>query len=212
MNHSSVLGVEDFKQMDKQFRTNFINSLSGFKSVNLVGTICQEGITNLAIFSQVFHIGASPALMGILVRPDAVRRHTLENIESSQYFTLNHITADFYKQAHQTSARYAISEFDACGFVAEFGQKHPAPYVSISPLKIGLQLAEKQELSINGTILVIGKVIEVITNSDYINKDGYIDIEQAGTITCSSLDTYHRTHRLARLTYAKPDKAVEEIR
>lgn len=212
MNHINRFGVEDFEQMEKQFRTNFINSLSGFKSVNLVGTISKEGMTNLAIFSQVFHIGANPALMGILVRPDSVRRHTLENITSCQFFTLNHITQQFYKQAHQTSARYEVSEFEACGFTPEFEQKHPAPYVKESPLKIGLQLAEKHELSINGTILVIGKVIEVITNQEYIAADGYIDIEKAGTITCSSVDAYHSTHQLARLSYAKPDKFVEEIK
>jgi hypothetical protein len=33
-----------------------------------------------------------------------------------------------------------------------------------------------------------------------------LDIEKAKTITCSGLDSYHKTERLARLTYAKADK------
>ena len=211
MNTMSILGEKDFEQMEKQFRTNFINSLSGFKSVNLVGTISKEGVTNLAIFSQVFHVGANPALMGILVRPDSVKRDTLENIIATNFFTLNHISANFYKQAHQTSARYTVSEFEACGLTPEFGQLHPAPYVKESHLKIGLQFAEKHDLSINGTILVIGKVIEVMVDKSYVGADGYIDIEKAGSVTCSALDAYHTTHKLARLTYAKPNKEVEEI-
>ncbi len=204
--------ASDFEGFEKQFRTNFINSLSGFKSVNLVGTVSQEGITNVAIFSQVFHIGANPALMGLLVRPDTVRRHTLENIESVGYFTLNHVHSRFYKQAHQTSARYQVSEFEACGLTPEFSSLHPAPYVAESHIKIGLALAEKHYLTINGTILVIGKVIETFVPLDCIMPDGYIDIEKAESITCSSLDSYHITQRLSRLSYAKPDKVLEEIR
>lgn len=194
----------DFEAMEKQFRTNFINSLSGFKSANLIGTVSKEGITNLAIFSQVFHVGANPALMGVLVRPDSARRHTLENIEATGFFTLNHIREDFYKQAHQTSARYAVSEFDACGFTPVVGDMHPAPYVEEAHIRIGLSLAEKHILAINGTILVIGKVVETIIREDCISDDGYIDIEKAGSITCSSLDSYHTTQRLGRLPYAKP--------
>lgn len=203
--------ASDFEGFEKQFRTNFINSLSGFKSVNLIGTVSQEGITNVAIFSQVFHIGANPALMGILVRPDTVRRHTLENIEMSGYFTLNHIRPSFYKEAHQTSARYQVSEFEACGLTPLFSSLHPAPYVAEAYIKIGLALAETHHLAINGTILVIGKVIETFVPVDCIMPDGYIDIEKAESVTCSSLDSYHTTQRLSRLSYAKPDKELEEI-
>jgi flavin reductase (DIM6/NTAB) family NADH-FMN oxidoreductase RutF len=204
--------ASDIEGFEKQFRTNFINSLSGFKSVNLVGTVSKDGITNVAIFSQVFHIGANPALMGILVRPDTVRRHTLENIATTGYFTLNHIRPSFYKQAHQTSARYQVSEFEACGLTPEFSSLHPAPYVAEAHIKIGLALSEKHHLAINGTILVIGKVVETFVPMDCVMSDGYIDIEKAGSITCSSLDSYHTTQRLSRLSYAKPDKELEEIK
>jgi flavin reductase (DIM6/NTAB) family NADH-FMN oxidoreductase RutF len=203
--------ASDFEQFEKQFRTNFINSLTGFKSANLVGTIGSDGQTNLAIFSQVFHLGANPALIGLIVRPDTAPRHTLENIMINRYFTLNHIGIDFYKQAHQTSARYQVSEFEACNLTPEFSNRHIAPYVKESHLKIGLELAERHHLEINGTILLIGKVVEVFIPEDVIGADGYIDIEKAGSVTCSSLDSYHTTCRLSRLSYAKPDKELTEI-
>ncbi|WP_375558670.1 flavin reductase family protein [Bernardetia sp. OM2101] len=197
---------DEILDMEKRFRANFINSISGFKSVGLIGTISKENKTNLAIFSQVFHLGANPALMGFIVRPDISPRHTLENIEETNYFTFNHINEEFYKQAHQTSARYAreISEFEATGLTPHFENDFIAPYVKESHFRIGLKLEEKQELVINNTIFLIASVQEVILNEEIIEKDGYVDIEKAGTITSSCLNSYHTTKRLERLSYAKP--------
>lgn len=207
----AVFRAADIEQMEKQFRTNFINSLSGFKSVCLVGTQNRAGITNLAIFSQIFHVGANPALAGMLVRPDSVRRDTLNNLQETGYFTLNHIRAEFYKKAHQTAARYDVSEFEAVGLTPYYTDTVKAPYVAESHVRIGLSFAERHDLAINGTILIIGKVEEVFAPADCIAPDGYLDIEKAGTITCSSLDSYHVTRRLARLSYAKPDRLPTEI-
>lgn len=208
-----AMHTTDFQAMEPRFRTNLINSLSGFKSVNLVGTADAQGQTNLAIFSQVFHVGANPPLMGVLFRPDSVARHTLANIEATQYFTLNHVRVEFYKHAHQTSAKYAagVSEFDACGLTAEFFSVHPAPYVKESVIKTGLRLAQRIDLAINGTILVIGEIIEVIAPDEYISTDGYLDLEKAGTVAVSALDGYHLTSKLSRLSYARPDENLREI-
>jgi hypothetical protein len=74
-----------------------------------------------------------------------------------------------------------------------------------------LEFIEKHELKINGTILVIGKVIEVILPESCLLPDGAIDIEMAETVTISGLDSYHATEKIARLSYAKTDKAPIEI-
>ncbi|WP_291721164.1 flavin reductase family protein [Bernardetia sp.] len=192
--------------MESRFRANFINSISGFKSVGLIGSISKENKTNLAIFSQVFHLGANPALMGFIVRPDISPRHTLENIEAQKYFTFNHIKEEFFKKAHQTAARYSkeVSEFEATGLTPHFENDFVAPYVKESEFRIGLKLEERHDLSINNTIFLIASVQEVILNEEIIEKDGYLDIEKAGTITTSCLDSYHTTTRLERLPYAKP--------
>lgn len=205
----SSFHASDFPVMEKQFRTNLINSLSGFKSVNLVGTVNAGGLTNLAVFSQVFHVGANPPLMGMLVRPDSVPRHTLSNLLETGYFTFNNILPEFYQAAHQTSARYEVSEFEACGLTAVYSTVHPAPYVAESSVKIGLQFVEKHTLTINNTILVVGQVIEILCPTACIASDGYLDIEKAGSITCSGLDGYHTTQRLSRLPYAKPDTSAK---
>ena len=204
---------QDIVMMEQRSRAAFINSLSGFKSVSLVGTANNEGLTNLAIFNSVIHIGANPALIGMIIRPNSVNRHTLENIMETNCYTINHINKDIYKKAHQTSARYPkeISEFDAVGLTQEFHNKIKSPYVKESHIKFGLQFVERHDLKINGTILIIGKVIEVFVPENCLTLDGVIDVEIAGTITTSGLDSYHSTNRLSRLTYAKPNTLPLEL-
>ena len=199
--------------METRKRAAFMNSLSGFKSASLIGTIDTQNNTNLAIFSSVIHLGSNPALVGFINRPDSVDRHTFENILATNCFTINHINKSIYKQAHQTSARYPkdISEFDATGLTTEYINEFKAPFVKESHIKYGLEFIEKHELKINGTILVIGKVIEVILPESCLLSDGAIDIEMAETIAISGLDSYHTTEKMARLSYAKPDKTIIEI-
>ncbi len=209
--HTKTLTPADMAGMDRFYRANLVNSLSGFKSVNLVGTISGEGKTNLAIFSQVFHLGANPPLVGMVVRPDSVERHTLHNLLATGFFTLNHVRENFYRQAHQTSARYEISEFEACGFTPQFTGALPAPYVAESYVKMGLQFEQRTDIPLNGTILIIGRIVEVMLPNECLGPDGYVDIEKAGTVTGSALDGYHTTQRLARLAYAKPDLPVRDV-
>jgi flavin reductase (DIM6/NTAB) family NADH-FMN oxidoreductase RutF len=196
---------------DKSFRRDFVNCLSGYKSLNLVGTKNVGGKTNLAPFSQVFHIGASPPLVGILFRPNTVERHTLENIMETGFFTLNHVTAAFYKAAHHASARWAESEFEATGLDEEYLAGFWAPFVRASPLKVGCTLAEVQTLQINGTVMVIGEIAHVFVKEDALGADGFISLETLGTVTVSGLDEYHLGQKLARLSYAKPNEPLKEI-
>lgn len=198
--------------MPQRYRAMFINSLSGYKSANLVGTSDGDGNTNLSIVSSVFHLGADPALMGMIVRPASVRRDTLENILSTQSYTLNHVHPEIYQQAHQTSARYDQfkSEFDVVGLTPAFESDFHAPYVKESKLSLGLQLREHKTLEINGTEMLIGEIMWVNVIQEAVTEDGYIDIESLQSICISGLDGYHTTQQLSRLEYAKPDLKTRE--
>ncbi|WP_028766300.1 flavin reductase family protein [Shewanella fidelis] len=204
------ISVDDIEQMEQRVRARLINSLSGFKSANLVATVSEDGHNNLAIVSSCFHLGASPALMGMVIRPDSVPRDTLSNIEQMGCYTINHVSADIYRQAHQTSARYAaeVSEFDKVGLSAEFVDGIEAPFVAQSQLKFSLELREVLPLAINGTTLVIGEITSIFVADSALKADGYVDIEALASVAVSGLDSYHQTRRLARLGYAKPDKAL----
>ena len=199
--------------MEQRYRATLINSLGGFKSVVLVGTADSNGSTNLAIFNSLFHIGANPPLCGLIFRPGTVQRHTLSNIESTGVYTINHITEDIYINAHQTGARYAKdqSEFEAVGLTPLYEESIPAPFVTESPLRFALDLREKIPIGINGTILIIGQITQIWLPDNVLQPDGFIDLEQVGTLTCSGLDSYHRTQRLARLSYPKPGSIPQKL-
>lgn len=208
-----IITRKEIAEYEKQYRVNFINSLSGFKSANLIGTVSKEGLTNLAIFSSVIHVGANPPLIGFLMRPVSVERHTYTNIKETNYFTINHINKEIYKQAHQTSARYDknVSEFDACEFTPEYTETLKAPYVKESKIKVGCRYVEEYLIKSNDTIFIVGEILEVILPNDILLDDGFIDIEKGGSIAISGLDSYHETKRFARLSYAKPHIEPKEI-
>ena len=203
----------EIEQLEKQKRVHLINSLGGFKSVALVGTSDKNGNENLAIFSSLFHIGANPPLIALIFRPSPPERNTLSNILNTGFYTINHINESIYKQAHQSSARYdsAISEFDVTGLQAEFKNGFFAPFVMESHVQFAVEFKEKIDITLNNTAMVIGEIKEVYVPVNCISEDGFLDIEKANTITCSGLDSYHKTTQISRLSYAKPDKTITSL-
>jgi len=182
-----------------------MNTAEGFKNAALLGTANSDGLTNLAIFNSVVHIGASPPLIGFIHRPVTVPKQTFTNIQQTGSFTINLITKGIYKKAHQTSARYApdISEFEATGLQAEFGRIVKAPYVAESPVRFGMSLEEIIPIRSNGTYLVIGKVQEMFIRKDLIADDGNVELHKADIIAVSGLDNYYLPELIERLPYAK---------
>ncbi len=205
--------LPDLLALEQRFRASLINSLGGFKSVNLVGTKNTNQQTNLSVFNSIVHIGANPPLVGMIVRPDSVERHTYENILETGYYTLNHLNASIYVNAHQTSARYprSISEFEACNLSELYQDDFFAPYVKESNVQIGLELKEKIDIASNGTILLVGEIKHVYFPEFALQRDGFLNLESCESITCSGLDSYHRTQLISRLSYAKPTSWPDKV-
>jgi flavin reductase (DIM6/NTAB) family NADH-FMN oxidoreductase RutF len=202
MRHITAADIQAF---EKIYRLNLVNGLPGFKPANLVGTAAPDGRTNLAVFSSALHLGSDPALLGIVTRPTTVPRHTYANLKASGCFTLNHVPEALAAQAHYTSANFPddVSEFDECGFSAEYRDDFPAPYVAESPLSIGLRLLEEHAIS-NGTVLLVGSVEHVYLKDELLRPDGTLDLVAAGTAAISGLDGYHAVAPPVRFGYARP--------
>lgn len=192
--------------MEQRFRAAFINSISGFKPANLVGTADKDGKTNLAIVSSVVHLGSHPPLLALFIRPSPVERHTLENLLDSGHYTLNHVAENFIEAAHQTAARYdrEQSEFAATGLTERWEPGFDAPFVAESAISMAMKLREHQALAINSTHLVIGEIVGVNVPKSCVRDDGSIDISAANTVAISGLDSYYRATRVRRMGYAKP--------
>lgn len=200
---------------DRFFRANFINSLTGFKSVNLIGTADAKGNTNLGIFSSIVHIGSNPPYIGFINRPVEASPHTITNIRETGFYTINHINTSIMEQAHQTSAKYPaeVSEFTAVGLTPQFNNSIKAPFVKESKVKYALELEEIVPIKWNNTFLVIGRILFVVLEDDIASaRDGYLHLDKAGTICSNGMDGYYSTELIDRFTYAKPDKKPESIK
>ena len=263
------LTADTLNDLPRGQRINLVNSLSGFKSANLVGTCSDGGEENLAMVGSCFHLGADPALMGMIMRPHSVDRHSLEYLAATGVYTLNQVHEDILKAAHQTSARYPreiseftatgltpsylmgmimrphsvdrhsleylaatgvytlnqvhedilkaahqtsarypreISEFTATGLTPSYLPAFQAPFVEEARIKLGMVVIETQTLAVNDTVLVIGAIEHILLPDNAVENDGFVNIERAGTVALSGLDSYHRSQSIGRLSYAKPDK------
>lgn len=191
--------------MEKRYRTTFINSLPGYKCLHMLGTVNTNGNTNLGLFNSVFHVGANPALLGMIFRPDGDDHDSLENILQTGVYTLNNVLPQWYEQAHQASARFpsGYSEFKPCGFEEFYLDNFKAPFVSESSIRMGMELRDKIDIRLNGTTMIIGEIMHAILQDGIVASDGYVDHIKAGTITVAGLDSYFTTEPLGRLPYAK---------
>jgi len=195
------------KNMDRFYRASLINSVSGFKAANLVGTISENGINNLALFSSITHLGADPALLGFIQRPLGEFSHTYKNIIRNNYYTINHVHADFIEQAHFTSAKFdeQTSEFDQCRLTPEFLHDFKAPFAAESRIKLGLKFVEEVPIRLNGTRLIIGEVEHIFIDEAALQGDGSLDLTKVNDVCLSGLETYHSVKRIKSFPYARPD-------
>ncbi|MEM8489892.1 MAG: flavin reductase [Pseudomonadota bacterium] len=207
------LTAESIRNLGREPRVNLINSISGFKPANLVGTVDGSGVTNLAIMTSVVHIGAAPPLLALVVRPDSVERHTLQNIRDTGVYTINHVAKSFVAAAHQTAARYpkSCSEFEAVDLSEYWDPEFAAPFVSQASVKIGMRLEEEHHLAINGTHLLIGSVQLILLPPEAMDAEGAIDPSTLDSVAVSGLDTYFEAKPIARFSYAKPDQPLKHL-
>jgi flavin reductase (DIM6/NTAB) family NADH-FMN oxidoreductase RutF len=206
------LTKEEIKGLAKRKRLNIINSITGIKPANLIGTVSEDNVANVAIFSSIIHLGSNPALLGFIVRPTGeVPRNTYENILANGRYTINHVNESFVKNAHYTSAKFDrdISEFDKCGLTDEYLHDFKAPFVKESTIKIGMKYCESIPIERNGTILVIGEIEHLILPEEAVNEKGYIDLEQAEVAGISGLNTYYSLEKIASFPYVRIEEVPE---
>ena len=206
-----IISKEDIVQFGQRYRTAFINSLAGFRQAVLVGTKSADGYSNLAIFNSLIHLGANPPLFGLINRPDSVKRDTLQNIIETKEYTLNYIRSAQYEKAHQTSARYDkhISEFRQVGFEELYHPLCRAPFVKEAIVKVAMKLEELIPIPLNGTILIIGSIMQVDLDHGMVEKDGFVALSEADVLISQGLDAYFVSKPIGRLPYAKPLIEVE---
>jgi flavin reductase (DIM6/NTAB) family NADH-FMN oxidoreductase RutF len=94
------------------------------------------------------------------------------------------------------------SEFTEVGLSEMASEVCEAPYVEESELKMCLKLVEIIPIPLNGTSLVIGEIQEIFIGECKIEDDGYVHIEDLGSIASLGLDGYYRVSPIKRIPYA----------
>ena len=197
----------EIRDLNRVKRLRLMNSITGIKSANLIGTISESGNTNVAIFSSVVHLGSDPALIGFVIRPDNnVKRDTLNNILENKYFTINHVNSNFVEKAHYTSLNFNQdqSEFDYCNLESFYIDNYLPPFVKESKVKIGLKLNEIIPIKSNGCKFIIGEVEHLlIDDSIDLLSEGSINLEDSNSVGVGGLNSYYSMNKIAELPFPR---------
>jgi len=197
---------QDILNISRIKRLNLINSITGIKPANLIGTVSKDGHTNLAIFSSVIHLGSNPALIGFMTRPDKkVRRDTLNNILETNYYTINHVHQNFIEQSHKTSGKYnkEVSEFDMCNLTEDYLFDFPAPFLKESKIKMGLKLQNIINITDNQTKLILGLIEHIHIDDIALEDNGDINLQIINDVGIGGLNNYYKLEKIAHYPYFK---------
>lgn len=207
------ISKEAINGMDKIRRLNLINSCTGYKSANLIATKSIDGISNVAVFSSVTHIGSNPPMISFITRPLSVKRDTYTNIKYNNYFTVNHITENMIEDAHHTSANYdAISsEFDNTNLVEEYKDGISIPFVKNSPVQLYCKYLNEYYIKENDTVHIIASIENLFFDENLLHKDNWLQLDRAKVVAINGLDGYALPKLIDRFDYARPNVETKSI-
>ncbi len=200
--------LDDIQGFSKLYRLNLINSITGYKSANMIGTRSNSGEENVAIFSSITHLGSNPALLHFTLRPNTVPRDTYKNIKENMVFTVNHVSLAQIEQAHHTSAKYDedISEFDQTLLEPEYKMDWHAPFVKDAPIALGCRYLNEYEIKENGCVLIIAAIEHIFVEDKLLQKDGWVKLESGEVVAINGLDGYALPQLKKRMEYARPNE------
>ena len=204
---------EAIQELPKIPRLNLINSCTGYKSANLIATKTADGVSNVAIFSSITHLGSDPALLGFILRPTTVPRNTYKNIKDLGYFTVNHITETMIVDAHHSSANYDenISEFDQTNLEEEYYDGISIPFIKNSPVQILCKYLNEYEIKENGTIHIIASIEQLFIKENLIQKENWLQLDLENVVTINGLDAYCVPKLVDRFEYARPNVPTKSM-
>ena len=202
---------EEFSKLNKIPRLNLINSCTGYKSANLIATKSADGISNVAVFSSVTHLGSDPALLGFILRPNTVPRDTYTNLKETGFFTVNAITENMISAAHQSSAAYdaSISEFEMTDLKEEYFDEIEIPFVKGSPVRLLCRYVNEYPILENNTIHIIASIEAIYYDLILENEDKWLQLDKAKIVTINGLDGYALPQLLNRFEYARVNQKLK---
>ena len=114
---------------------------------------------------------------------------------------------------HQTAAKYdeEISEFNKTGLDEEYLDGFHAPYVKQSEVKLGCKFVNEYHIKENDTVLVVASIEHIYFDEGIQMPDGWLRLDDAGTVAVNGLDGYSLPSLLDRFHYARPGQEVKSF-
>ena len=79
-----------------------------------------------------------------------------------------------------------------------------APFVKGAPVQLQMKFREEHHFKINGTIMIIGEIIEIYIKEELLKDDGFIDLSEGKIAAINGLDGYTIPKLKTRLPYQRP--------
>lgn len=157
------LHAEDLQAMPKRQRTEFVQGLSGIKS--LFAIISSDGDTlNIAPFNSIVHISSNPARIGYISRPDNAHRHTLQNIIEKKSFSINSVSEDHLEEVVKCSEKLpsSQSEFEGKSIKPTDSNDYGVPGMDQADVQIFCEYEEHVKIPSSDGLLVVGRIKAVL--------------------------------------------------
>ena len=192
----------EITSLEKRFRTALLNTSSGIRTAFLAITQGEHG-WNTAVLSNITHVGAHPAQMSILFRPDNGQRHTLDHYRRTGIVTLAALPYEAALLVHGTSASYPENTCEWTALGGELshpeGWTHPVPKEALWAVE--LQWLEHFELS-NGCLYTVGEVQRLgYTEAALPSAKG--EVVASNALLAQGLMSYLKAVEPLSLEYAK---------
>ena len=154
------------------------------RAIGWISTMSNEGVCNLAPYSQFTNLTFDPPYVLISINQGyrQNRKDTTENIEQTGEFVYNMVTYDLREAMNITAAEFMpdVDEFEAAGLTKAPSTLVKPPRVAESPIQFECKYVQTIRLPGEGRCgtcdLIIGKVIGVHIKDEFIAEDGKIDI------------------------------------
>lgn len=194
---------EEIKSLDRAYRRDFINRITGAKLAWILGSFHPEFGENLALFSSIVHVGANPPLVGIVFRPSMGKLHSLRNINETKLFSLNSLPLKFRKEIHSSSANGSeeLDDFDSIGLQREIDSSHPIPLVKEASIRMLLEPVELAPIRTNSNHFLVSEIKKVEINVAFLDSNE-LPIPE-GLTYVSGLDLYCKVESIQSMPYAR---------
>lgn len=167
--------------LEKMYLLDLIASAIVPRPIAFVSTVGEDGIFNLAPFSNFTPVCVKPPLVCLHIgwKKDGRKKDTLKNIEFSKDFVINIVNEDLAETMNQASAEYPsnVDEFREVGLTAVKSDIVKAPFVAESPVNMEcklVQIIEFGEIPTGGS-LIIGEIVLFHIKDDLL-IDNQIDV------------------------------------